>query len=176
MRVVGGSLSGRRLQAPGQGVNSIRPTSDRVREAVFNMLDSLHAPAGVTVADLFAGTGALGIEALSRGAAHATFVEHDAAACSIITASLAALELSERADIVRGDVLPYIARRADPVDLAFADPPYSFDGWSELLSTLSADVLVCESDREIEPDSDHTWRTARVRRYGTPVITILVQR
>ena len=99
MRVVGGALGGRRLEAPGPASNSIRPTSDRAREAIFNMLLSVQAPNGVTVTDLFAGTGALGIEALSRGAAHATFVDDDAAACRIITANLDGLGLTERAAV-----------------------------------------------------------------------------
>lgn len=175
MRVVGGILGGRKLETPGTGAGSIRPTSDRAREAVFNMLASLQPMDGITVLDLFAGTGALGIEALSRGAARAAFVESDAAACGIIAANLAALDLSQQADIVRSDVESYLARRPDPVDLAFADPPYDFDGWAELLGTLSADVLVCESDSEVEPGPDQPWHTARARRYGTPVITILVR-
>ena len=138
------------------------------------MLGSLLVVDGSTVLDLFAGTGALGIEALSRGAARGTFVEIDSGACDLITANLAALGLSERADVVRGNVQSYLARRLGPVDLAFADPPYGFDGWGELLGTLSASVLVCESDREIEPGADHRWRVSRTRRYGSPVITILV--
>ena len=175
MRVVGGALGGRNLEAPGSAAVSIRPTSDRAREAIFNMLLSLGALEGVTVADLFAGTGALGIEALSRGAARATFVEADSAACRIIRANLTALDLTDRADVVRGDVLSYLARRPEPVDLVFADPPYSFEGWEGLLGSINAGVLVCESDREIQPGPPHPWRIARTRRYGTPVITILVR-
>ena len=139
------------------------------------MLLSVQAPNGVTVTDLFAGTGALGIEALSRGAAHATFVDDDAAACRIITANLDGLGLTERAAVSRSDVESYLATHPDAVDLAFADPPYGFDGWAELLGTLDAAVLVCESDREIEPGPDHPWDTWRVRQYGTPVITILLR-
>ena len=175
MRVVGGALGGRRLVAPEPGSVSTRPTSDRAREAIFNMLVSLQAIEGVTVIDLFAGTGALGIEALSRGAAHATFVDDDAAACRIITANLDGLSLTERAAVSRSGVESYLATHPDPVDLAFADPPYGFDGWAELLETLNAGVLVCESDREIEPDPGHPWDTWRVRQYGTPVITILLR-
>lgn len=175
MRVVGGALGGRRLVAPEPGSDSTRPTSDRAREAIFNMLVSVIELDGVTVKDLFAGTGALGIEALSRGAAHAAFIDADPAACRIINANLAGLGLTERAAVNRSSVESYLATHPDPVDLAFADPPYGFDGWAELLETLNAGVLVCESDREIEPDPDHPWDTWRVRRYGTPVITILVR-
>ena len=175
MRVVGGALGGRRLQAPGQASDSLRPTSDRAREAIFNMLVSVLDLEGVSVMDLFAGTGALGIEALSRGAAHATFVDNDAAACRIINANLTGLGLAEHAAVVRSDIGSYLATHPVPVDLAFADPPYEFDGWAELLETLDAGVLVCEADREIEPGPDLPWDTWRVRRYGTPVITILVR-
>ncbi len=173
MRVVGGALGGRRLETA--GADAIRPTSDRAREAIFNMLVSLELPEEATVLDLFAGSGALGIEALSRGAAHATLVDFDAAACRTIATNLTALGISDRATVIRTDVGRYLAAQGDPVDLAFADPPYRFDGWSDLLDTMNANVLVCESDREIEHGSNHGWQTHRVRRYGTPVITVLLR-
>ena len=174
MRVVGGTLGGRRLEAA--GTDAVRPTSDRAREAIFNMLVSLELPAGATVLDLFSGSGALGIEALSRGAAHATFVDSDAVACRTVTANLAALGITERATVARAEVGGFLARHGDSIDLAFADPPYRFDGWRDLLDAVNADVLVCESDREIEPGPSGEWRTHRVRQYGTPVITILLRR
>ena len=173
MRVVGGTLGGRRLEAV--GASAVRPTSDRAREAIFNMLVSLELPVGATVLDLFSGSGALGIEALSRGAAHATFVDSDAVARRTVTANLTALGITESATVVRADVGGFLAQHGEPIDLAFADPPYRFDGWHDLLDAVDADVLVCESDREIEARPDDQWRTRRVRRYGTPVITILVR-
>jgi 16S rRNA (guanine966-N2)-methyltransferase len=173
MRVVGGALSGRRLKAA--GTDAVRPTSDRAREAIFNMLVSLELPDGAVVLDLFAGSGALGIEALSRNAAHATLIDSDAAACRTIATNLAALGITDRATVVRSDVIRFLTAACDPVDLALADPPYRFDRWNDLLVTVNAKVLVCESDREIEPSSEHGWRTHRVRRYGTPVITLLVR-
>lgn len=173
MRVVGGVLGGRRLETV--GTDAIRPTSDRAREAIFNMLVSLELPDGATVLDLFAGSGALGIEALSRGAAHTTLVDSDAAACRTIATNLTALGISDRATVVRSDAGRFLAAPGEPVDLAFADPPYRFDRWSDLLDTVNAGVLVCESDHEIEPGAHHAWQTHRVRRYGTPVITVLVR-
>ncbi|WP_419854101.1 16S rRNA (guanine(966)-N(2))-methyltransferase RsmD [Candidatus Poriferisodalis sp.] len=173
VRVVGGALGGRRLETA--GADAVRPTSDRAREAIFNMLVGLELPGGAMVLDLFAGSGALGIEALSRDAAHATFVDSDAAACRTISTNLTALGISDRATVVRSDAGRFLAAHSEPVDLAFADPPYRFDRWSDLLDTVNAGVLVCESDREIEPGSNHAWQTHRSRRYGTPVITILLR-
>ena len=112
MRVIAGEKGGRRLLAPpGHGT---RPTSDRVREAAFSMLDSLGVLDGARVWDLFAGSGAMGIEALSRGAAHATFVEQAKGAVSATRANLAAMGYgSSRATVVCADVLSWVAQTAD---------------------------------------------------------------
>ena len=119
MRIIAGRWRGRPLIAP-QG-RATRPTADRVREALFSMLASrLGSFEGLEVADLFAGSGALGLEALSRGAAHCVFVENDGAAVAAIRANLASLGAS-------GDVLARSAGHAAlpaPADLAFLDPPY----------------------------------------------------
>src|SRR6202034_3811578 len=123
MRVIAGRLGGRRLSAP-RG-RTTRPTSDRVREALFSMLGPID---GTSVLDLFAGTGALGIEALSRGAAKALFVERDAAAVAALKGNLARLELGEPQARVRvGEALAALrsARSArETYDLVFVDPPY----------------------------------------------------
>ena len=175
VRVVGGILGGRKLESPGTAGSSIRPTSDRAREAIFNMLASLQPMDGITVLDLFAGTGALGIEALSRGAEHATFVDADATACRTVTSNLKALGIADCAAVVRSDVMTFLAGHPSAADLAFADPPYRFDAWHCLLDAVKASVLVCESDREVKPAVCAEWQTHRVRRYGTPVITILTR-
>jgi len=113
MRVVGGVAGGRRLRAPAG--RSIRPTGDRVREAVFNVLTSLRAVEGATVVDLFAGTGALGIEALSRGAAHVTFVDRDPAAAATIRDNVAAVGLAgASSEVVRGRRPGLASARAGP--------------------------------------------------------------
>lgn len=122
MRVIAGEWRGRKLAAPaGQ---STRPTADRTRESLFSMLASrLGDFAELRVADLYAGSGALGIEALSRGAAHATFIENDAAAVKALRANLAALDAAARGDVraLSATVLP-----AGPTfDLILADPPYA---------------------------------------------------
>lgn len=118
MRIVGGSRKGARIFAP-KGRDT-RPTSDRVREAAFSILGSID---GLTVLDLFAGSGALGLEALSRGAASVTFVESDPAALEAIERNLAKLGL-EGARVVRSDAVKHIARTAERYDLVFLDPPY----------------------------------------------------
>ena len=171
MRVVAGIARGRRLVAP-KG-DATRPTSDFVREAIFNSLGS-HLPEGfdgLTVLDLFAGTGALGIEALSRGAAHATFVDHDRHALAAIRTNLAAAGFTERAT-----VLPTDATRPSTtlpaVELAFADPPYAFAdaAWRDLLTRIDAGLLVLESDREVPlPEG---WRVLKSKRYGTTVVAL----
>jgi 16S rRNA (guanine966-N2)-methyltransferase len=122
MRIIAGEWRGRPLTAPaGQGT---RPTSDRTRETLFSMLVSrLGSFEGLRVADLYAGSGALGLEALSRGAAHATFVENDARAVAAIRANAAALKAEDRIDArgLSATMLP----PAQPFDLVFADPPYA---------------------------------------------------
>src|SRR5262245_10228804 len=121
MRVVAGACRGRTIIAP-DGLDT-RPTSDRVREAVFNALGSLGAVEGARVVDLFAGTGALGIEALSRGAERCTFVERNRGARDVIHENLQNLGLVGRAEVVANDVLLFL-RDAPAFDLALVDPPY----------------------------------------------------
>lgn len=175
MRVVAGSARGRRLRAPGG--DATRPTSDRVREAVFNALGSLGAVDGATVVDLFAGSGALGIEALSRGAASVVFVESDRRVCSVITENLDALGFADRATVVARPVDDALAGVVPPIDLVLADPPYAFDDWTalldRLLSVVDADgVVVLESDRPlVVPES---WEKVREKTYGGTVTTFAV--
>lgn len=170
MRVVAGTAKGRRLVAPAG--DRTRPTADRVREAIFNSLAGQVDLVDATVVDLFAGTGALGIEALSRGAAHVTFVDHDAAARRAVTANLDATGLADRAVVRGGDALAALGA-LEPVDVAFCDPPYRFDRWDELLGALRAGVAVLESDRDVVLVPP--WRLARVKRYGSTVITFATQ-
>ena len=172
MRVIAGSARGRRLVAP-EG-RETRPTGDRVREATFNALHSLGALDGATVVDLFAGSGALGIEALSRGAGHATFADPDRRAIAAIEANLAATGLASLADVQATSA----ERELDDArvagrrwDLALLDPPYAFDGWDRLLTALPADLAVVESDRPVPAPPG--WRVVRERRYGTTLVTVL---
>ncbi len=147
MRVVSGRFGGRRLDAP-RGRDT-RPTTDRVREALFSILGPID---GVRVLDLFAGSGALGIEALSRGAASATFVDSDPRAAAALRRNLEALGLDEHVE--RRDALSYLKRASDTFGLVFLDPPYSSATrlgapLSELLPAVLApqSVIVTESDK-----------------------------
>lgn len=171
MRVVAGEAKGRRLVAPPG--RATRPTSDRVREAVFAALESLGAVRGATVVDLFAGTGAMGIEALSRGAARATFVDSDAGAIAAIRANLDATGFAGRAEVVRADVSRWLAG-GGRFDLALVDPPYAFDGWAGLLERVDAAIVVAESDRELPVPAG--WEVLRRKRYGTTVVTIAARK
>jgi 16S rRNA (guanine966-N2)-methyltransferase len=141
LRVIAGSLRGRRLVAPAG--ESVRPTKDIVREAVFSALVARDAVADAAVLDLYAGTGALGVEALSRGAARAVFVERDAAALAAVTQNVEHLGLGPRARIVRLDVARFLAGPPPPeapFGLVLADPPYdtSVGDVGALLRALAA--------------------------------------
>ena len=171
MRVIAGELGGRRLVTARGGTT--RPTAARVREALFSMLGGLE---GAVVLDLFAGSGALGIEALSRGAARATFVERAPSALLALRANLSALELGERARVVAGDALAAL-RTGDKYDLVFLDPPYATAAaLAEALSSALPGALrpgarvVSESDRRAPLTLELALRTER--RYGDTMIRI----
>ena len=167
MRVVAGEFRGRRLAAPAGG--GTRPTTDKVREAVFNALASLDVVDGARVVDLYAGSGALGIEALSRGAAHCTFVERDRAALAAIDDNIATLGLGDRSRVLVADGIA-AASRVDS-DLAFADPPYGFDDWPRLLGAVRADLVVAEAADAVAASAG--WEQGRVKRYGRTWVTFL---
>jgi 16S rRNA (guanine966-N2)-methyltransferase len=171
MRVVSGRFGGRRLVAPpGSGT---RPTSDRVREALFSVLGDVE---GLAVLDLFAGSGALGIEALSRGAGRATFVERAPAAVRALQANLDALGID--ADVRRMDARSFVRNASaagGPYDLVFLDPPYR-DAARLGRELALRDVLaaggrvVTESDHRGPLDID--LPTTFERRYGDTLIRI----
>ncbi len=177
-------MRGRLLKA--HVASGTRPTSDRVREAVFDMLQSIADLDGAVVLDLFAGTGAMGIEALSRGAARGTFVDSDPVARATIRANLDQLGLSSsdshQVHVVAGDAIDYLRRAAvrpatekaghvaGSFDVAFLDPPYSFAAWAELLGLLDATWAVLESREPVEMPEG--WVVARSRRYGGTLVTM----
>ncbi len=170
MRVTGGELGGRRLASPPAGV---RPTADRVREALFARLGDLE---GRRVLDLYAGTGALGIESLSRGATRAVFVERSRASLAVLRRNLDALALGARARVVSGDVrggLRRLARDGERFDLVLADPPYADRGLPGVLGQLVESpllapgaTLVIERSRRHPVPAVPGLRPLGTRRYG----------
>ena len=173
MRVISGELGGRRLRSA-RGEQT-RPTAARVREALFSMLGALE---GAVVLDLFAGSGALGIEALSRGAARATFVERAPRALAALRANIAGLGLRERCEIRGTDALAAL-RAGGQYDLVFIDPPYAAaaelgDALSrELPAVLAAGArVVSESDRRAPLELELECSLVRERRYGDTMIRI----
>ncbi len=174
MRIIAGSRKGARIFAPkGQAV---RPTGDRVREAVFNLLGPVE---GLDVLDLYAGSGAMGLEALSRGAARVTFVESDRAATEVIVRNLDKLAL-EGATVLREDAARKLAgdaRSGRRYDLVLIDPPYRM--LSRFMPALAAHlpavlapngVAVLESNAREEPELPLPQRTSRV--YGSVRVTV----
>lgn len=139
---------------------------------MFNALYSMDAIDDARLVDLFAGSGALGLEALSRGAAHAVFVERDRVALRVLESNIDTLGFADRSTVVRADGVRWIAD-AGHHDVVLADPPYAFTAWPDLLRVASCDVLVIESGAEVE--FDEPWRLQRRRTYGTTVVTILTR-
>jgi pantetheine-phosphate adenylyltransferase len=176
LRVTGGELAGRRLRAP--ATRGVRPTADRVREALFARLGSWD---GARVLDLYAGSGSLGIEALSRGAARVVFVERSAAVIATLRANLAALGLEPRARVVRGDAkatLRRLAREGERFDLVLVDPPYASGEAPRVLASLAGAgilargaTLVLESSRRDELATPVGLVVLDKRRYGDTKIT-----
>lgn len=151
MRIVGGTLGGRVLRAPAG--HSTRPTSEKVREAIFNILPPLE---GARVLDIFAGSGALGIEALSRGAAHATFVDFDKTALKVLRGNLKDLALEDRATVLEKEAVAAVRRgAAEPWQLVFVDPPYASDLATRAVLALPAASLAPDARIVIEHDRRH---------------------
>jgi len=179
VRIVGGKLRGRPLLAP-HG-RATRPTADRLRQTIFDILAHAYgdAVAGARVLDLFAGTGALGIEALSRGAERCTFVEADAGACVTIRENLERARVADRARVVRAQVGRWIAAPDGPYTLVLADPPYDDPAsWGALDRTLagaltpSTTIVVEHAAREAPPASVAGRALWRDRRQGEGAVAI----
>ena len=169
MRIVAGSRKGHRIDAP-KGLQT-RPTGDRVREAAFNLIGPVD---GASVLDLYAGSGAMGMEALSRGAESAVFVETDPAACKAIQRNLEKLRLTG-ARVVQSDVLRHLATDRRQYDLVLLDAPYEMTDYTALSRYLpgalaSDGLLVVETAARVEPDLPLTKRTSR--RYGAARLTL----
>jgi 16S rRNA (guanine(966)-N(2))-methyltransferase RsmD len=174
VRVTGGRFAGRRLRVPRQGV---RPSADRVRESLFARLGDL---TGQRVLDLYAGSGALGFEALSRGASHATFVDRTRTALDVIRQNAEALGAEEQVSLFREDAKVCLKRLrgGPPFELVLLDPPYALRDLESVLSLLSGSgvlapggLVVVESDRRHAPGSVEGLAAIDERRYGDTLIT-----
>lgn len=172
-RIVAGTVGGRRIDVPPKGT---RPTSEKVREAVFNALESLIELDGARVLDLYGGSGALGLEALSRGAGHVTFVESDKRAAGVLRRNATSLGFRDlRVEQAKAEVL-VSAPASEPFDVVLADPPYDLSGevLQRVLDGLGAGgwtapgsfVIVERAVRGGEPDWTPPLHEFRVKRYG----------
>ncbi|MFL5492510.1 MAG: 16S rRNA (guanine(966)-N(2))-methyltransferase RsmD [Gemmatimonadales bacterium] len=166
VRVVGGQFGGRKLAVPKDA--RVRPTSDRVREAWMSILGA--ALDGARVLDLFAGSGALGLEALSRGAGSATFVELNPPSLKALESNIAALGVSDRVTVHRGDAIRFARRLSEHAfDIVLADPPYTIDYAAQLIQLFRARpfarILSVEHRADLELAGNDT------RRYGDTAIT-----
>ena len=176
MRITAGSARGRPLVAP---ASAARPTTDRVRLALFSILEALGASME-RVLDLYAGSGALGLEALSRGAAWVDFVDQDSRACAVVRGNLATLRLAEQAHVYHMAAQKALLSLREPYTLVFVDPPYDDPQALPVLSSLAGspllapDAIVCweHSARKEAPAKVGDLDLLRERRYGDTVVTL----
>ena len=170
MRVITGIARGRRLKEP-QGLET-RPTTDRVKEGIFSSIQ--FEIEGRRVLDLFGGTGQMGIEALSRGAAHCTFVDLRKEAVGIIRENLKLTGLEGQATVVQGDALAFLTRCREKYDVIFLDPPYASDLLKKAMETIPAidivtenGIIVCENGSTTGwPEVEPPYRLQKEYRYG----------
>ena len=180
MRIIAGQFRGRTLASVGKGDKGghLRPTTDRVRESLFSMLIHLDVIDGARVLDLFAGTGALGLEALSRGARHVTFVDDGRVANELIRQNIDLTQSGDQTRVIRRDVLKLGPCVDDPFDLVFLDPPYGKGLGFKAIDVVRAGgwlakdtLIVCEENAplEVPPGFDLEDR----RKYGSTFVTLL---
>lgn len=183
MKITGGEFRGRRLKVPSSG--RVRPSQDRIREAVFSMLANV-VPGSVFL-DLFAGTGVVGLEAVSRGAASVICVERDRHVVRVLRKNVLTVDVSDLVTIIANDVLVWLARPASNpgvVNVVFADPPYAVDGEPDRLAEVMAllvtsgwlapgAIFVAEQRlRAPEPGEVEGWKKITQRRYGQTRVTL----
>lgn len=172
MRIISGQAKGRRLSAPKS--LAVRPTTARVRKSLFDIIEARFELRDAVVLDLFAGSGALGIEALSRGASFADFVDVSNKSISAIRENLRNLDLGSCASLHRSDARTYLARTSfDPerYDLVFCDPPYDFSDWGSLFQLLPKKaVIIVEAQSQLFMQG---WCVVTFRNYGSTVVTVM---
>ena len=182
MRIISGTARGRRLLSPPN--YRIRPTADRVKESLFNILANLlDGFADCRVLDIFAGTGNLGIEALSRGAAHAVFIDNHKESVTLVLKNLRLLGFEESARVLEKEAIPalrYLEKREEPFHLVFIDPPYRQGLAENVLEYLATSALIEEnslviaefSSREVIPTAFAALREVDRREYGDTGISL----
>ena len=172
MRIISGTARSRIIQAPAG--KDTRPTLDRVRENLFNILQ--HRVYHTRVLDLFAGSGQLGIEALSRGARVCTFVESNRSAYKIIEGNLERCRIADKANLVFSEAKSFLMKK-DNFDIAFLDPPYHqnlvVDCLPSLTNLMSEDgVIICETAKDEElPQEVNSWQISKQKKYGKTLLT-----
>ncbi len=176
MRVIAGTARGTKLICPED--MAVRPTHDRVKEAVFSMLQNFVA--GSLVLDLFAGTGALGIEALSRGARHAVFVDAASASLKLVEANLEKTHLKDSATVVKSDYFTFLKNAEQQFDLILLDPPYKEDFLAKSLEVISerkllnpGGLIYCETEGEPPSCAKELFQVIRDKKYGRARILLL---
>ncbi len=179
MRIVGGKWRGRALGALGAGDAQahLRPSSDRFRETTFNILRQYGAPEEMRVLDLFAGTGALGLEALSQGAAFASFVDQGAKSCAIIRKNIAHLGCEAQAELLNRDALNLGVCNRDPYHIAFLDPPYGQSLGERSINNAKANNWLAENalviwEDEVPPNLPAFLQLVDQRQIGRAILTI----
>lgn len=178
MRIIAGTYRGMRLSAP--RTLAVRPTADRVKQALFDILAARLDFEGIEVLDLFAGSGSLGLEALSRGAGRVTFVERAAGSIRTLEGNIRALRCEDRSVIHQADVLWFIRNAAQRYDLIFVDPPYALESIASLPGLIAGSGLlhpgsfvVMEHSRESHvPVPEETFETIR-KQFGQTVALVL---
>ena len=176
MRVITGTARGRKLGQL-QGMDT-RPTTDQVKESIFNIIQ--FDIEGRRVLDLFGGTGQLGIEALSRGAASCTFVDQRKDAVSLIRSNLKLCQLSDKARVVQGEALSFLSTVREQYHLVFLDPPYQTDLLENAIKKIAEidmltenGIIICESPADkVLPELPHPYHKGREYRYGKIKITV----
>lgn len=167
VRVIGGTARGRQLKAKLPA--TVRPTTDYAREAIFSMLESRGGLGDLVVADLYSGSGAMGIEALSRGAAKVYFIDTDPACLAAAKSNLEPLKLHGEAVFVRSNLPVWNPPR--DLDLVLADPPYGPLDLASVLHDVAAGRVIVENDRHMDAPSG--WLVTKTKRYGTTLVTML---
>lgn len=177
MRIITGTLKGRRLKSP--TTDETRPTSDRTKEGMFNVIDARRYFDDLEVLDLFGGSGNLGFEAISRGAAHATFVDASRASIKIIEENAEHLGVTNQVRVICSPVDSFLSRFARPFDLVFADPPYDYPEMEKLIEVVMTGGWLAKGGWFLlEHDKRHNFtdhpNCVFSKPYGRTIVTIFV--